>query len=156
MSLVIQSDGSLDKFKALAALMDTAFHIPGTRIRFGVDSLLGLIPFVGDIVGTAIGSYIVKSAADFGVPRIVQRHMMLNLWIDFLIGLVPFAGDLLDVAWKANTRNVALMEQAMLDPVATKRSSYRTVIGLGLASIGILAAVVALGFWVSGLIRSQL
>ncbi|MCE9534714.1 MAG: DUF4112 domain-containing protein [Planctomycetes bacterium] len=147
MPIIIRSDASLDKFKALANLLDTAFRVPGTKIRFGFDAILGLIPVVGDVIGTLLGGYIVQSAASFGVPRVVQLRMMLNLWIDMVIGLIPFAGDFFDIGWKANTRNVALMEQAMMDPEGAKRSSRRVLVGLTLASVAALALVVFLITW---------
>ena len=153
--IVVRSDASLDKFKALAHLLDSAFHVPGTRIRIGVDSLLGLIPIVGDVLSAMIGAYIVRSAAGFGVPRIVQTRMMLNLWIDTVIGMIPFVGDLFDIGWKANIRNVALMEQAMTDPDAARRSSYRVMVGLTLIAVLALAPVVVLVLWLTGTIRFQ-
>lgn len=153
MPLVIQSDASLDKFRALATLTDSAFRVPGTRLRFGLDAILGLIPVVGDALGGLIGAYIVQSAANFGVPRVVRAQMMLNLWIDMVIGLIPFAGDLFDVGWKANTRNVDLMQQAMSDPDAAKRRSRRVLVGLTLASIASLALIVFLFLWMFGVVR---
>lgn len=153
--IVVRSDASLDKFKALANLLDSAFHVPGTRIRIGVDALLGLIPVVGDVLSAMLGAYIVRSAAGFGVPRIVQTRMMLNLWIDTVIGAIPFVGDLFDIGWKANIRNVALMEQAMTDPDAARRSSYRVMFGLAVISAVLLSAIIVLILWLTGTIRFQ-
>lgn len=153
MPIVIRSDESLDKFRMLATLLDSAFRVPGTRMRFGFDALLGLIPVIGDALGAILGAYIVHSAAGFGVPRVIRAHMMLNLWIDTAIGMIPLAGDLFDIGWKANIRNVDLMQQAMTDPEAAKRHSRRVVIGLGFASVAALALVVFLILWMFGAFR---
>lgn len=75
--------------------------------------------------------------------------MMLNLWIGTAIGSIPLVGDLFDVGWKANTRNVALMERGMTNPEAAKRSSLRALIGLGLISAVALGAIIGLVFWLA-------
>jgi len=103
----------LIKLKALSQLMDSAFTIPGTKIRFGLDPFIGIIPILGDTIGLFISSYIVSVAGRIGVPWHIKARMTWNIFIDWLIGLVPFVGDLFDVAWKANIRNVALLEKYM-------------------------------------------
>lgn len=97
----------------LARLMDSAISIPGTSVRIGVDPLIGLIPGLGDFVGALISGYIVLAAAKLGVSRLVLGRMFLNLVIDQLAGTIPLLGDFFDVGWKANIRNVALLEDAM-------------------------------------------
>lgn len=133
--------------KALARVMDAAFQIPGTNVRVGLDSILGLIPVVGDVLGSVIGSYIVLVAAKLGVSRVVLWRMMLNLGIDTVVGLVPLVGDALDVAWKANVKNAELLERALQDPRGTRRSSFGVIAGLVLGLVGIIAGSVALGVW---------
>ena len=133
--------------RALARMMDSAFTIPGTNVRVGLDSLIGLIPVVGDAIGSVIGSYIVLVAARLGVPRVVLWRMMLNLGVDTVVGLVPLVGDALDVAWKANVKNAELLERALQDPRGTRRASYGVLAGLILGLVGLIAGGVALGVW---------
>lgn len=94
----------------LAEWMDNKFRIPGTQIRFGVDSLLGLIPGLGDTIGLAISGYVLKRARYYGAPKTMQAKMMWNIFIDWLIGTIPFIGDIFDVGYKANIKNVALLK----------------------------------------------
>ena len=98
------------KLRRLAWLLDSSIGIPGTRYRFGLDPLLGLFPVVGDILGMVISSYIVIQAARLGAPGALLARMLLNIGIEGLIGAVPVAGDIFDAAWKANQRNVRLLD----------------------------------------------
>ena len=102
------------KFQAidqLAGLMDDAFRIPLTNIRFGLDPLLGLFPGIGDLGSGLIGLIIIARARQLGVRKRVVLRMLLNLGIDTVLGSVPIVGDLFDVAWKANRKNVRLIEE---------------------------------------------
>lgn len=107
------NEHELAKLKALSQLMDNAFTIPGTKIRFGLDSLIGVVPVLGDTLGLLISGYIVSVANRIGVPWHVKARMTWNIFVDWLIGVIPFMGDLFDVAWKANVKNVALLEKYM-------------------------------------------
>jgi hypothetical protein len=98
------------RIDGLATLMDTAFLVPGTNIRFGMDALLGLIPGFGDLLGSAISLYIVKEARALGAPPWLVARMLGNVALDGVIGAVPLVGDLFDVAWRANRRNLALLQ----------------------------------------------
>lgn len=106
----------LHRVRRLANFLDTALHIPGTRIRFGADSLLGLIPGVGDLATSAIGALLVREAYLAGVSKSVLLRMLGNLGVDALIGIVPIFGDLFDVYFKANVRNARLLASALGDP----------------------------------------
>jgi hypothetical protein len=101
----------IKKLEKLAEWMDSKFLIPGTDIRFGLDSLVGLIPGVGDTVTLASTIYIISKAQKFGLPLHITLLMIWNAFVDWLIGLVPFAGDIFDIGWKANRRNVALIRK---------------------------------------------
>jgi len=101
----------LDRLDALAQRMDAAFRIPFTRIRFGWDGILGLLPGVGDTLAVAPAIYIVQQAHDMGASRLLLARMSTNIGIDWLVGLVPLVGDILDVGVKSNARNVALLRQ---------------------------------------------
>lgn len=103
------------RLEMLASLLDTAFLIPGTNIRFGFDALIGLVPGVGDVITTLISLYIVHEARELGVPRHVIWRMMANVALDGVLGAVPLVGDAFDVVWRANRRNVALLRQYLRD-----------------------------------------
>lgn len=99
------------RLDALATLLDTAFLIPGTNIRFGFDAIIGLVPGIGDLVTTVMSLYIVREARALGAPRLLLARMLVNVAIDGLVGAVPVAGDVFDVAWRANRRNMALLQK---------------------------------------------
>jgi hypothetical protein len=101
----------LELLRRWSTLLDTAFSIPGTRIRFGLDPLLGLFPGLGDFITPAFSALLLIHAAKTGVPRIVQFRMLVNALLDAIVGIVPVAGDLFDLAWKSNVRNLALLER---------------------------------------------
>jgi hypothetical protein len=101
----------IERLDRLATLLDTAFVIPGTNIRFGADALIGLAPGIGDSVTTALAAYIVYEAHRLGVPRRVLIRMIGNVAIDGIVGAVPVYGDLFDVAFRANRRNVRILRE---------------------------------------------
>ena len=95
---------------ALAGLFDTAFAVPGTNIRFGLDALIGLVPGIGDAITTFMSLYIVNEARALGAPRRLIARMLANVALDSVVGAVPFLGDAFDVMWRANRRNMALLQ----------------------------------------------
>lgn len=137
---------NIESARALARVLDTAIGIPGTKLRVGLDALLGLIPGAGDAVGAALSGYIILAAARAGASRPVLLRMVGNVLVDTVIGAIPVLGDLFDVAFRSNTRNVALLERLAVDPVTVDRGSRR----LGALVIAILVLVilgiVTLGF----------
>ena len=104
-------------------VLDQAFRVPGTRWRFGLDGILGLIPGVGDITTAVIGSYGLVLANQLGAPATIQLRMLLNLTVDAAIGAIPFFGDLFDFAFKSHSRNARLLEGWLARPHQTRRSS---------------------------------
>ncbi len=100
---------ALAKLRQLSVLMDKAFTIPGTNIHFGVDSIVGLIPVIGDTLSVAVSGYIYTFAKRAGVPWHKRMRMVWNIFIDWLIGLIPFIGDIFDVGFKANSKNVDII-----------------------------------------------
>ncbi len=128
----------------MSRVLDTAIRIPGTDRRFGLDALIGLIPGVGDVVGAGMSGFIILTAARMGAPAPVLVRMVANVGIDSLIGAVPLAGDLFDVAWRANTRNAALLERHLAAPAEAKRASAGVVVGLILVLVLLVAGAVAL------------
>jgi hypothetical protein len=100
---------TVQRLERLAKLLDSEFRVPGTRFRFGLDGLVGLVPGIGDAAGLAISSYIVVEAWRLGAPPPILMRMIANLALDTAVGSVPIAGDLFDIAWKANKRNMDLL-----------------------------------------------
>ena len=127
----------------IAWLLDSAIQIPGTRFRIGIDAIVGLVPGLGDAIGVLLSSYIIREAARAGVPAVVLVHMAWNVAIEGIVGIIPFAGDVFDAAWKANQRNVALLERHLNDPRKAKRSSglFIAALTLGLIAMVTLAGV---------------
>jgi len=97
--------------RRVAELMDSAFVVPGTSYRIGLDPIIGLVPWVGDLVSPLFIVVLLWQARDISVPKIVLLRMLFNAGIDAIIGAVPVAGDLFDFGWKANQRNLALLER---------------------------------------------
>jgi hypothetical protein len=101
------------RLDALSKLLDVAFVLPGTNIRYGIDGLVGLIPVVGDLLTTAISLWIVREARSLGAPKHVVARMLGNVALDGVVGLVPFVGDAFDVMFRANIRNMRLLKKWM-------------------------------------------
>ena len=103
--------------RTLAALrrwsvrLDSAFRVPGTRMTFGLDPILGLIPGLGDLTTPLFAGVLLLHAVRMKLPRVVQLRMVMNAVIDLAIGVVPVVGDLFDFGWKANVMNLALLER---------------------------------------------
>ena len=101
----------LARFEAIAKLLDVAFILPGTNIRYGIDGLIGLIPVIGDIITTAVSLWLVREARALGAPWYITARMLGNVAVDGVVGMVPFAGDAFDVMFRANMRNVRLLRR---------------------------------------------
>jgi len=101
------------RLDALARLLDVAFIVPGTNIRYGIDGLIGLIPVVGDLITTAISLWLVREARALGAPWHVTARMLGNVALDGMVGMVPLAGDAFDVMFRANVRNMRLLRRWM-------------------------------------------
>ncbi len=99
------------RIEALAILLDVAFVVPGTKIRYGLEGIIGLVPVIGDLVSKAISLWIVREARALGAPWHVIARMLGNVALDGAVGLVPFAGDAFDVLFRANIRNVRLLRR---------------------------------------------
>lgn len=134
-------DATLRQVEALGFLLDESMRVPGTRARFGVDAVIGLVPGVGDAAGAALSAYIVVQAARIGAPPASLARMLLNVAVDAATGAVPLAGDLFDAVYKANARNVAILRREMEAPGSTRRSSAAVVGAVVLALLAILGAV---------------
>ncbi len=103
----------LARLDAVAKLLDIAFILPGTNIRYGIDGIIGLIPVVGDIIATALSLWLVREARALGAPWHVTARMLGNVAIQGVVGTVPVAGDAFDVLFRANIRNVRMLRRWM-------------------------------------------
>ena len=133
---------NLDK---LAKLMDAQFRVPGTGIRFGLDSLIGLIPGAGDLSTFAVSGYMLWIMANNGASGFVLARMTLNILIDAIFGSIPILGDLFDVAFKANMRNMRLMQQHYAE--GRHRGSAWKVIVPVLIVLFLIIALIIWGTW---------
>jgi hypothetical protein len=136
--------GRLERLRRLGYLLDNSIPVPGTRLRFGLEAIVGLIPGVGDLVGGGFSAYIILQAARMGVPASLLTRMGWNLLVDVVVGAVPFLGDLFDAGFKANLRNLALLEEHVQGPSASRQASRRFVAVLAVLLLLVLAGGLAL------------
>lgn len=108
-------NASMKNIAQLSKLMDKQFTIPGTNLRFGLDGIIGLIPGVGDVSTFAVSCYLLTLMAKNGASGYVMARMVLNVLIDTIVGSIPFVGDLFDFAFKANSRNMKLMQEHFVE-----------------------------------------
>jgi hypothetical protein len=101
----------LKRLEAVAKLLDVAFMVPGTKIRYGVDGIVGLIPIVGDIISTGLSLWVVYEARALGAPWYITARMLGNVAFQGVVGTVPVAGDAIDVLFRANMRNARLLRR---------------------------------------------
>jgi len=150
----------VERLRRVGWMLDSTFKLPGTGIRFGFDSLIGLVPGLGDLVGGALSLYIIAESARLGVPRSLLLRMGWNVAVDTFVGEVPILGDLFDVAWKANMRNLALLEGHLQQPISSARSSRGFVVvlclGLLLLTVGAITLAVLLFRFFDSLLRGGL
>jgi hypothetical protein len=138
------------RLAALAWLLDSSIPIPGTRFTVGIDALIGLFPFIGDLIGVLLSSYILSEASRLGAPKLVLMRMTFNIGVEGLVGIVPFAGDLFDAAFKANQRNVKILNDWFERPEKTERASR--AFGLGLV-VAVVLSLALLGYAAFLLVR---
>lgn len=102
---------TLARLEQLAILMDSAVTIPGTKVTMGLDALIGLVPVIGDVITTAISSYILYEARRLGASKFTIARMAGNVAIDGVVGAIPIVGDMFDVTFRANRRNVRILRE---------------------------------------------
>jgi len=101
----------IQSVEKLARLMDSRFALPGMPVKLGLDTIIGLIPVLGDTIGLSISGYIIAQAKRVGVSDDIVFKMSFNVFLDWLIGLIPILGDLFDWGWQANNRNARLLRR---------------------------------------------
>lgn len=144
------------RVELLASVTDDAVEIPFVGVRVGIDPLLGLLPGWGDAVAAGLSGWIVVDAARLGAGPTVLLRMLLNLGVDALVGVVPLLGDLFDVGYRANRRNVRLLERHLDAPATTRTRSKVLVWSAGAAVIGFSVGLFALASWLAATLWGML
>lgn len=134
-------------FRWIALLMDDLLRIPGTKLRFGIDPLIGLIPGLGDTGAALVSAVALIQAARHGLPKIILARMSLNILVNELIGIIPGIGDAFSFWFKSNARNHQLLKEHMGAPRKSDRSDWIFVIGVLLALFVIVCAGIAVSFF---------
>lgn len=158
------SDSEVVNLELLARWMDSVFEIPGTGIRFGFDSLIGLIPGLGDAATSLISLAILHTANKRGLSKLTQARMAFNVLLDFAGGAIPVVGDVFDVYWKANQKNVELLRRHVAANPTQERQLHQGdwlfLIGIGIvlfgALIGCLVIAYLIAFWLGSVLFPSL
>ena len=140
----VKIEESLDN---LARYLDGLFRVPGTTWRFGLDSLVGLIPNVGDTLTLFPSLYILVAGVRHGVPKITLLRMAFNVGLDYVVGMIPFLGDAFDFVWKANTQNMDLIRKRATGQTPTT-SDYIFVGAIAVFLILLLAATILISVYI--------
>ena len=136
-----QNEEKLFRLKLLSNRLDEIITIPGTKYKIGIDPIIGTIPIIGDLLGSIISIYILYSGSKMGLSSRIIAKMSLNIGFDFVLGLIPIIGDIFDMGWKANKRNVKLIENNINkydENIALNNLIVATLITLILASFLII------------------
>lgn len=143
-----------ESLETLSTYLDGLFKVPGTGWRFGLDSLIGLIPNVGDMATSVASFYILVAGVRYGVPKITLVRMAFNIGLDYVVGAIPFVGDAFDFFWKANKQNMDLIRERGTGKGTGTTGDYLFVFGMILLLIGILAASILVSLYILGMIFS--
>jgi len=136
----------LRALRYISELLDSAFVVPGTTYRIGLDPIIGLLPLIGDLASPLFTIGILWQGRDLGIPKVVQLRMIVNAAIDALIGAIPVAGDLFDFAWKSSQMNLALLERHAYEEHRARLGDWLFV----LAMILLVLMIAAIPFLVAG------
>ena len=131
----------------LEVLLDEAFRVPGTRFRFGIDGIIGLVPGLGDALAGLLSLVIPFAAWARGVPYVTLVRMTANIAIAVLVGSIPLFGDIFDIAWKSNRRNYVLMQRHLVQPRRHSWRDWTFLLLIGLGVVSVIAIPVALLLW---------
>jgi hypothetical protein len=129
--------------RRLAWLLDSSIRIPGTQFKFGLDAIIGLIPWAGDVIGSVLSFGIIGMAFQMGASRWTMVRMGFNVLVELVIGAIPVVGDIFDAIWKSNDRNVRLLERSLSHPRAGRKDFW-------FVSLVGLVLLLALGFSIYG------
>lgn len=142
--------------RTFAWLLDDLIGVPGTKLRFGVDPILSIVPFAGTAVGAVMGSVILIDAVRLRAPLSVLIRMVGNYVIDWLVGLLPFLGAFLDAAYRSNHKNFKLLERTIADREQVRRTTlwyWISIVAMGMIIVAVVLAVpIGLLLWLDGLV----
>ena len=146
---ILEQERHLERLRQWSYLLDQAFRIPGTNVRFGWDVIIGFVPGLAELSSPLFGVLILAQAYRMGVPRVVQARMVINALVDALLGLVPGLGNVADIFWRANTWNMRLLERHARPGVPHSRAD--TVFVWSIVALLLLMALVPLllGVWLA-------
>lgn len=143
---------NIEHLRNLSRILDNSIAIPGTSYRIGIDPILGLIPGIGDYLGAGFSVYIVLQAARLGASKATISRMALNIILETVLGTIPFLGDIFDASWKANLKNMSLLEEHLQIPQTRKRVDMWFIFVIMLAIIIVLIGATAVTIYLLMLI----
>jgi len=135
------NEEKLLRLKLLSERLDNSIKIPGTNQKIGIDAIIGLIPILGDFIGVIFSTYIMYSGIKMGVSSKIVKKMATNLAIEFIIGSIPIIGDIFDALWKANKKNVELIEEATIENQENYRLNYLIIASLIVLILGLILVI---------------
>jgi hypothetical protein len=136
-----------ETLRKLEILLDEAFRVPGTNVRFGIDGIVGLVPGLGDVLAGLLSLVIPVAAWIRGVPYVTLARMIVNLAIGVLVGTIPIFGDIFDIAWKANRRNYRLLSRHLGEQRQHTWRDWGFLLLMGAVTAVIFAIPVVLVAW---------
>jgi hypothetical protein len=145
----LQRVGTDEHLDTIATVLDDLFRIPGTKIRFGLDAIIGWIPGIGDAAAGIASFLIVFAAWRRGTPAVTLTRMVANVVLETTVGAVPIIGDIFHVIWKANRRNYRLLMRERYQPGANKTRDWLFLLIILLIAIAVFALPIILLFWLS-------
>jgi hypothetical protein len=138
---------ALERYRRLAHALDAKWRIPGIGVRFGYDAVIGLFPGIGDALAALIGSYGLYVGWRLGAPPVVLLRMLLNLGMETVVGTLPVLGDAFDIAFRADLRNVALLDRWRDRPGEIRRRSRWLLVGVAAALLAIVTSTIGGILW---------
>ena len=135
------NEEKLLRLKLLSKRLDDSIKIPGTNQKFGIDAIVGIIPILGDFIGVIFSVYIMYSGIKMGVSSKIVKKMAANIAIEFIIGSIPIIGDIFDALWKANKRNVELIEEATIENQENYNLNYLITASLIILILGTILVI---------------
>jgi Domain of unknown function (DUF4112) len=145
-----------ESLETLSRYLDGLFKVPGVGWKFGLDSLIGLIPNVGDIATSLVSFYILVAGVRYGVPKITLLRMAFNIGLDYVVGSIPFLGDAFDFFWKSNKQNMDLIRERATGLGKGTTSDWLFVIAILVTLLAILAGSVFLSLLILGVVAKSL
>jgi len=139
--IIERNEEKLLRLKLLSERLDELTKIPGTNQKIGIDAIIGVIPILGDFIGVVFSTYIMYSGIKMGVSSKVLTKMAANIAIEFIIGWIPIIGDVFDILWKANKRNVELIEDATAEKQVNEKLNYLIMASLIILILGTILVI---------------